>query len=356
LPTPESGAFRLCKAGSGIHTPGSVDPLWGGLNCCPMKTVIRHRSRSWFKSQFAVLLGLCLMILNSRADTFLQASLPVSEFGYVDQYAPTITAKYSGEACVPTSQTNALIYLQNTQSSYLGSALTAGTTYSNDTSTVLNLGTADGTTIANGTYYVAGAIGLHNYLTSTAPTLTITQNAYYSTDLYGSYGSVPSYISFQDTGANSMYTALANGSGLYLGLSYSNSSGTLTSGGHSILVEGINWDSTLHTGTLSFIDPLDPGANSASVTGGYSNGVAISPVATTGTIVVDPSNPNLLLLSYRQYESSYYANGLPPSGDYSTVNTVIGFSETLSVAPEPSTCSILIVGVGSMCLFGRRRS
>ena len=302
------------------------------------------------------LFSLCLIHSHLKADSYLQASLPVLDCGYVDQYDPTIYAQYNGEACVPTSQTNALIYLQNTQPSIAGSILTGGTTYNDYLSTVLTVGTSDGTNRSSGTYYIPGAIGLYKYLDSTAPTLALDQSAYYSTDLYGSYGSVPDYISFRDTNASLIYTALSNDNGFYLGLSYSNASGHLTSGGHSILVDGIDWDSTLDTGTLSFIDPLDPGANSTSTTGGYSNGIAISPVTTTGTIALDPSNPDLLLLTYRQYEQGYYANGVPPSTDYSTVNTVIGFSEALSfgAVPEPSAWTMLAAGAGGLLAFRRR--
>jgi hypothetical protein len=306
------------------------------------------------RSGLLPLIAFCSMNAELKADSYLSANLPASEFGYVDQYDPSITNKYNGEACVPTSQENSLVFLEDSRPA-IGPALTGGTTYSNYLSTVLALGTCDYTNNSSGTYYVTGAIGLHNYLSNTAPTLIVNQSAYYSTNLYGSYGSVPNYITFQDTKANSIYTDLLSDNALYLGLTYTNSSGSITSGGHCILVDGIDWDSTLDTGTLSFIDPLDPGANAASTTGGYGNGIALSPVTTTGTLTLDPKNSNILMLSYRQYEAGYYANGVPPSADYSTVYTAIGFSEVLSVIPEPSTSAIMAVGIGSLIGYLRRR-
>lgn len=305
-----------------------------------------------------MLLGLSWFDSKSNADTFLQSSLPVSECGYVDQYDPTIYSKYNDEACLPTSEANALIFLENSHSALLGSSLTSGTTYTNYLNTVLSLGADDATSPSSGTGVVMGADGLYNYLHTIAPTVTLNQSGYYSSDLYGTdpYG-LPSIVTYGDTGAANIYTDLSNQDALYLGITYTTSRGVADGGGgHAIFIDGINWDSTVNTGTLSFIDPLDPGANSASTTGGYVNGIASSPVITTGTLALDPQNSKLLLLAYNQYDGGSYTNGLPPSADYKTVYTVIGFSETVSlgVVPEPSTWAMMAAGTGGMIVLRSR--
>ena len=292
----------------------------------------------------------------ARADSYLTDYEPTADFGAVDQYDPSLTALYAGEACVPTSQTNSLVFLEKADPAIVGTSLT-GPTYNNYISTDLTLASDDGTSSSLGTYYISGTIGLHNYLSYQTPNVPIYQNATYSTALYGAYGaSVPSYISFQNVTPSSIYSALSSQNALYLGLSYSTYNGVLTSGGHSIEVEGINWDASTFSGLLSFIDPLDPGANFYSVSGGYANGRAIAPVVTTGSLTLDPSNPSLLMLTYDQYEGGYYSNGLPPLTSYSLSNMIIGYSEALSPAPEPSAVALLCAGMAFLlsCFKDRR--
>lgn len=262
--------------------------------------------------------------------------IDISLYGYLDQYSMNASHNFVGnEACIPTSSTNALTYLQNAYSSVYGSSL-SGSTYTSWKATDSLLIADMGTTASEGTYYTQFVYGLNQFFDD-QPSVSKPQfsGMFYDAGWGGLYPK-PSYVTEGHPTAEFMAESLDAGAALITLIEY-----TGGGGGHGILVNGFTWDSSTSTGTLLFIDPLNPSQN-------YSDTTGTGPtLQTTGTLTLNEFGN--LLLTYDQYEG-----GLPySSGEFSTVSAVIDGALALTV-PEPSTWMLTGLGL-ALCLGMLRR-
>jgi hypothetical protein len=300
----------------------------------------------------------------------LTADISSSYYGYLDQYSLNAEHDYVGnEACVPTSSVNMMTMLQNLYPSTFGTSLT-GSSYVNWHDTDNTLISLYGTTAGSngGTADPQFVNGLYNYMVTTNGfTQTTFAGEFPSDDGWSTQYPAPSYISFTTPKADFIYNALSLSQGLLLGIDYSDSSGNLTSGGHELLVNGINWDPSTNSGTISFIDPLDPSASSADRADSYISGSSATPatsydqsigpaVATTGTITL--LSDGHLLLTYDQYDGSGVKVPTPGVGTYDEVDARIDtvLSVGVEAVPEPTTTAMFVCGLGFMLFWLRRSS
>jgi len=243
----------------------------------------------------------------------------VNYYGWLDQYSITDRGFVGDEACVPTSSTNAMTYLQNINPQIFGSSLT-GTSYASWIATDELLIDLMNTTVKSGTTDFRFVPALNTYITQTKgfPNVQFSGLFYPFNDWNPPKYPKPSYIQAGLPTIEFISTAIGAGSALLVGITYNNGSG-----GHEILVNGMAWDSDSQSGTLYFIDPLDPSQN-------YSPAIPTGPVKqTTGTILLGSENVtglgdldqavnNQLYLTYTQYDGS-----LPYNGSYDTAPSLI---------------------------------
>ncbi len=296
------------------------------------------------------------LLIGAAGAQTLSASIDASLYGYLDQYSMNTENNFVGdEACVPTSSTNAMTLLQNLYPSIYGTSLT-GTTYSNWHDTDNTLISLYGTTGGNngGTYDNRFVNEFYKYI--------VVDNGFTNTTFAGVFPSndgwtvkypAPSWVTFGEPTANFLYNSLVNASGLLLGISYSNSSGVATSGGHELLANGIVWDTTTNTGTISFIDPLDPSSSKVDQAATYINGSSATPataydqstgpaLGTTGKLSL--TSNGTLLLEYDQYDVTGITVPNPTSANYDRVYATIDTALSVGVVPEPSTYALLVLG------------
>lgn len=267
-----------------------------------------------------------------HAQTIYDTQENISLFGWLDQYSLD-NAQYNfvgDEACVPTSSTNAMTYLQNLDPGLFGTSLT-GTTYSDWIST-------DATLISSPYMDTKPSSGTYFYRIPYALTKYVTADRGFGLQMSGMFdpGSwnppdypQPSFVTNAVPTGDYLYQSLASQSAVLLSIYYTNGAG-----GHELLGSGLQWTDLNNDGiiefnenaTLSFVDPLDP---SATYPGNEPGGAA---KFTTGHIWYDSTAGNLRL-SYDQYQGA-----LPySSSDYQVVTADI--INALSVAPVPESAA-----------------
>ncbi len=295
--------------------------------------------------------------LTALAATPLQAvsynvNLNTSYFGWLDQYSLDSYGLPGNDACVPTSSTNAMTYLQNAYSGYYGTGLT-GTTYSSwETTAGILIGPdyMNTTEAEGGTDSARIPYALSKYI--------ISDRGYTQTVLGGMYTSSdyweppdwpnPGYITDSAPTSGFFLDALGAGAATMFSIMYPPGDG---GGGHFLLASGLVWDDANNDGiiqfseeaTLNFIDPLDPAYYDGS---GYP---ASGPKVTSGHLYYD-SETEVLKMDYSQYDGS-----LPSSGEYSPANDlIINTVLTINVVPEPQSWAAL-AGMAALALCWWRR-
>ena len=251
--------------------------------------------------------------------------IDVSSYGWLDQYS--MNAYFpdfiGNEACVPTSSTNGLTYLQNVVPAVFGSQL-SGSSYSDwiqTDATLINIMGTKGNNI--GTYDEPFVYGLQYYINvaKNFPEVQFT-GLFPADDWFPSGGyPQPSFVQIGHPTPQSLTQALGAGSALLIGISY-----TSGGGGHELLVNGLDWDPDTNSGIIYFVDPLDPSQN-YTPTSPY----VLGPVKqTTGVVTLDDSGK--LILVYDQYSGS-----LPYRPDDYTSGVKAKIDTSLVVGGAPHT-------------------
>ncbi len=274
-----------------------------------------------------LLASLLYLTLGSTLVHSQSVLLPIADYGWLDQYSMNARHNLVGnDACVPTSTTNALTFLQNTYPEIYGTTL-SGTGYSDweDTDSAL-IGFMD-TQAGQGTYDPQFVYGLQSYLTSISAAPIFLTGMFSDAGWGGSFPK-PSFVTDGHPGVSFLFNALNTNSALVTTISY------IGGGGHGILVNGLDWNSTTNTGTLYFIDPLNPSQNYSSTSPYPGDGPTLQ---TSGTLSLNVSGH--LKLTYNQYQG-----GLPFSGgDFEIVEAVIDGGLALNPVPEPSALLLLLL-------------
>ena len=281
--------------------------------------------------------GAVLVAAGEVRATMLSYQLPVTSYGYLDQYS--LGAGLQGpEDCAPTSSTNAMTFLQNYYPTYFTPGSLTGTTYAEwkATDELLRgpsyMDCNEGTTEANFIY------GISTYITQTAGYSGVQfAGMYYSTEWDGSTHTEPSFITEGPPTVDFIYQSLLAGDAFIANLGY------LSGGGHVLAVNGITWDTETGEGTLYFVDPLDPTFYDA-------DGHPVGPTAkqTSGTISMGESGE--IELVYDQYHGE-----LPyDSGDFRDATAVIRGGLAIAV-PEPGAWGLMGVGLMTFLVRWRRR-
>ena len=222
--------------------------------------------------------------------------IPVSYYGWLDQYSITDRHFVGDEACVPTSSTNAMTFFQNINPSIFGTDL-SGTTYADWMSTDEILIDLMNTTVGNGTDDDRFVWGLSLYLSLMKEFPEVQFTGVFPPDDWSTSYPQPSYVQTGVPSIAFISNALAAGSAVLVGISYNHG----YTGGHELLFNGLTWDPVTNTGTAYFIDPLDPSEN-------YSPDVPTGPVKqTTGQLSLNRDGS--IELNYNQY-----GGGLPYDG------------------------------------------
>jgi len=286
--------------------------------------------------------GAVLLPVSGFAQTVYNVMENASYFGWLDQYSlDNATYHFVGsEACVPTSSTNAMTYLQNLAPSYFGTALT-GTSYSSwmSTDTLLISAPYMDTTPKDGTYYDHIPFALNKYIIVDNKFSSVQFSGIFPVDYWsgGDY-SKPSYITDGNPTSGFFLNSLGAGNATIFSILYGGAGG-----GHELLASGLEWTDANDDGVIQssenailyFVDPLDP---SATYPGNEPGGAA---KFTQGHIWNGGDvGGGALKLDYLQY-----SGGLPySSGNYSMTGTVTIDTVFAIAVPEPS--SVLLVFVG----------
>ena len=285
-----------------------------------------------FLSHYMPLLAIMVFVFTSQrisAQSF--PSNQVGLYGWLDQHSLDTANDFIGnEACVPSSTVNALTYLQNINPSLFGTNLTGGTNISSTQGTATSYGNwistdqtliyLDGTQTNSGTAYSNGLAGTKTYLLRTGFYSDITITSYY-----------------QNVTIDTLSNALVAGDPVLGGIRYTNGSG-----GHCILLNGLDWNSVSNVGTLYFVDPLNPSQN-------YSNSSVLGPVLqTSGSLIGASTN---YLLQYEQLRGNNLTNPYPnPATNTNSVSAYLENLTILSVTPSSNTnpaWSNLVIGSNS---------
>lgn len=299
----------------------------------------------------------------------LSALIPAEDYGYLDQYSMNTENDFVGdEACVPTSSTNALTLLQNLNPTVFGVGGLTGTTYSDWHNVDNQMIQLMGTKPNSGTSYSRISYGITDYLNSlpTNYTANIGMSGQFSAVDWTVKYPQPNFITSANPTAQFIYTSLQGNDAVLISIDYSSKNGTYANnGGHELLVNGIVWDATTGTGTIYFIDPLDPSASFSSgtddnTTYDQANYPAMS---TTGTITLlgpDSGSPGSLLLEYDQYETTGITVPENSPDDYSrifaTIDNVLALYLIVTPVPEPSHYGLAIFLALAAFIVRRRMS
>ncbi|MCP5506969.1 MAG: autotransporter domain-containing protein [Chlamydiales bacterium] len=244
-----------------------------------------------------------LLALPFVLEASFQVLIPVSYYGWLDQYSMDSGHSFVGnEACVPTSSVNSFTYLQSSSPSIFGTGL-SGTSYSNWEDTDDAMISIMGTTTPDGTYYYQFVWTYNMYMALTKNHPEVQFSGMFPDSIWdASLGyPKPDYITSGKPTAQFLTNLLASGSVALTSIEYTGG------GGHELLVNGLEWDPTTNTGTLYFVDPLDPSQN-------YSGSTVLGPVKqTSGTLQLNGDGN--LLLTYDQYSGR-----LPYTGTYDSVS------------------------------------
>lgn len=298
----------------------------------------------------------------ARADT---ASVDASLAGWLDQwqlnYQPPPGPALASDACAPTTVVNAMVYLQNKYPEIYGTLL-AGTNQTEWAQTAVLLAGPDYMkTIPDvGTVPVDNLTsGLRSFLSDRGFLATTRVSGMLPQGTPGGLvqeliGPLPSdYVEGLPT-LDYFADVLRGGSPVTLQILYQGEST-----GHNVLVTRVDWTGSGPgaTGTMEFIDPLDPANYDA-------NGFPVSLKVTTGTVSILPSISltntngvvdtlsNILALDYQQYKGSLPYNGT----DYGQTTALIG-GATIMQVPEPRVVPLVLLAAVSLAWFrGWRRS
>ncbi len=283
-----------------------------------------------FTTRYYALVLTTALAVNPSLDAATQysVSLPSVGYGWLDQYSLDTEHSYVGnEACVPTSSTNAMTYLQNFAPEVYGTALT-GSSYSSwyDTANTL-IGAAYMNTTSSGTEYNHIPYALDKYIRQDKGFTNTVFYGMFDPDYWGSAPyDKPSYIQNGKPTSSFLLSALGMKSATIFNITYEHG------GGHELFAVGINWLDANDDGImqfsegaeLHFVDPLDP----AYYDGGYPDS---GPKTTMGHLWYD-SDINALLLDYDQYHGR-----LPYDGHYEETGPAeIGSAFAMAV-PEPAS-------------------
>jgi hypothetical protein len=257
----------------------------------------------------------------------------------------------ANNACVPTATADGLAYLEAYQQS-----IGQGTPFSSTPNSYPTVNTliADMGTTSSGTTTTGQLNGLYNYLSATAPGVTISgQVAPLEATMASFYGSgsfnsgYAANIQAANPTAQYLYSALSGNGAVQLGLlwgSYNSVAGTFTStGGHEVDLESINTS----TKAMTFLDPW------GSTTGN---------AGTSGLLGVGATYTNITL-SGSSYTLVYF-NNPPPDGDrtggtefgFPTAATALILDDTVEIVPEPTVLTLLGGGTLAMLARFRRKS
>jgi len=287
------------------------------------------------KNRFLSLVFLICITAIAKAQ-ILTAKENSSYFGWLNQYSLTNFASDNG--CVPTCSVNAMTYLQNANPLYFGSNLT-GTSYLDWYSTAEFISGPNylNTSASSGTAFTNIQPALESYITGFRGFTNVQFSQMQSTVSGSNYIGLPT--------VNFLFNALTAGEAAIFG--FINPNAPAGSIGHELAACGLTWDPFLNTGTISFIDPLDPSSN------GSTNGPA---QVTTGTISYASgeysglSYTNALAISYSQYQGR-----LPYTNNYADAFGLIVSANIIAV-PEPSTNALLGLGaIGILMVMLRKQ-
>ena len=254
-----------------------------------------------------------------------------SEGGPFDVSAAS--ASFGGVACVPTSSTNALTFLQGANPAYFGTALT-GSSYSSWVTTNTTLMSAPYMdTSAQGTYYNHIPYALTQYIKVDCGFANVSFSGMFPADYWSDTFPKPAYMTDGLPSSSFLLNALKTNQATI----FSFSNGPI---GHEATAVGFNWLDANDDGiiqqsenaTVSFVDPLDP---SAAYTGGLPDGTAkltTAQIWNAGGVAGGELN-----ITYNQYSGS-----LPyESGSYQPFT---GSVDTMfAVVPEPQTIALLVL-------------
>ncbi len=299
----------------------------------------------------------CLEILAlscgaASAQTIYNVMENTAYFGWLDQYSlDNATYNFVGsEACLPTSSTNAMTYLQNLAPSYFGTALT-GTSYSSwmATDALLVSPAYMDTSPQDGTYYDHIPHALHKYIIGDNGFSAVQFSGIFPSDYWGSGDySKPSYITDGNPTSEFFLNSLGAGNATLFSILYGG-----VGGGHELLAAGIEWTDANEDGIiqesenaiLSFVDPLDPAYY------GTDDLPASGPKITTGHVWYNV-NDDSLKLDYFQYGGSLpYASGNYSATGTVTIDTIFAIS-----VPEPTTGVLLLMAFAGGWFLVRRKA
>ena len=268
----------------------------------------------------------------SLAVSSAQTIIPISLYGYLDQYSLGSDSSSVGpDACVPTSTTNAFTYLQNAFPTIYGTSL-SGSSYENWKATDRTLVSLMQTAVGEGTTDAQEVYGITAYLDSLALGSTYPLMSGIMSDSSWTVAEPrPSYISVGRPGADFLENALLGNAALITTITYLGSDG-----GHCLLVNGIDWNAATGTGTLYFVDPLDPSQNYDS---GADPEVRGPVLRTTGELSLGSSGD--LHLRYNQYQGA-----LPyETSNFEIIDAYIDGALALYAVPEPATLALIGISV-----------
>ena len=278
-------------------------------------------------SKYLAFLILFALAVNAKSQS---VSNDVSLYGWLDQHSLDSSNNFIGnEACGPTSFVNGLTYLQNTTPSLFGTNLTGGTNISStqgSPNSYNNWMNTDQTLI--------GLMGTSTASGGTSVTDLVAGGKVYLLRV-GYYSDIT--IKLTNASIPALTNALNNGDAVEALIRYTNGNG-----GHLIMLNGINWNTSFSNGTLYFVDPLDPSQN-------YSNSSVLGPVLQTyGTLTETNGN---YLLQYEQLWGNNLTNPYPnPATNTNSTSAYLTNLTILSVTPSSNTnpaWSNLVIGSNS---------
>ncbi len=294
--------------------------------------------RGYLRKAAMLLTAFFLLSLSAKAQ--ISFSNSISLYGWMDQYSMNTENNFVGdEACVPTSSVNALVYLQNLNPALFGTTFTSGTNYSDWHALDNQLIGLYGTTATNGTYYAQFVYALQTFVQQTHGFTQVSFASMFPSDNWYIPYSDPSFNVNGHPTVDFLSSELSLQSALLISIEYGNG------GGHELLANAITWDTVTSTGTLSFVDPLDP---SISYSGTNVLGTALE---TTGTLSLDSNG--VIVMNYTQYEGTLTSN----TDSFSSVSVKIYGALGLTIVPEPTTVALLLLsGLAAVVMVRSRRS
>ena len=283
--------------------------------------------------------------------TYSAAENPAA-FGWLDQYSlDNSTYHFVGnEACVPTSTTNAMTYLQNVAPSIFGTSLT-GTSYADwiATDALLISPAYMDTTPRDGTYTGPQFYGTTKYITETMGFTQVSFGGQAPSDAWGTgIYAKPAWVVDGFPTWEYLFGALSAGQAAVFTIEYADG------GGHGLLAQGFQWTDANGDGTiqkdenaaLTFVDPLDPAF--------YTAGIPSSgPKLTSAHIWNDADAPGGKL----KFDYTQYWGQLPyDAANYGLVKDAKIDSLLTIIVPEPALIGPAGMMIGWLLLGRRRRA